>query len=177
MSVRTRVRALRRDERGSSYVEALIAVPVLFLVFGSLFTFIHVSVAHIVAQRAASAAARAAVVFMPDDPVYYAKCDSGESCKDYVEPGKQAAKEACVKKAALKVLTAARMFKLDPPSAVKIDWNKAKQWEKVKLELKAQYDCSLFWGALICGLDGVAEIAATSTLNHQEGLTRSQAGL
>jgi hypothetical protein len=168
-------RSARR--RGSAYVEALIAIPVLFLVFGSVFTFVHLAAAHLIAQRAASAAARAAVVFMPDDPVYYAACGGGDACKDFVEPGGQAAKEACVKQAALRVLTAARMFKLDDPATVKVAWNQAKEWEKVTVTLRAQYDCSRFIGAILCGPDGVAEIAAASTLNHQQGPVRTQAGL
>ena len=168
---------LVREQRGGAYVEALIAVPVLFIVFASMFTFVHLAAAHVVAQRAASAAARAAVVFMPDDPVYYAACSGGDSCKDYVEPGGQAAKEACVKHAALRVLTAARMFKLDDPAAVQVDWNQAREWEKVTVTLRAPFDCSLFMGSFLCGADAVAEISAASTLNHQQGPVRSQQGL
>jgi hypothetical protein len=57
-----------------------------------------------------------------------------------------------------------------------VDWNKAKEWEQVTVKVTAQYDCSLFMGSFLCGTDEVADISSSSTLNYQEGPTRSQQG-
>ena len=64
-----------RDERGVAYVETLIAFPVMFALFNAMMLFGYVSTASLIVQRAASAAARAAVVFLPDDPEYYDRTD------------------------------------------------------------------------------------------------------
>jgi hypothetical protein len=164
-----------RDERGVAYVETLIAFPVLFIVFASLFTFAHLAAAHLIVQRAASAAARAVVVFVPDDPFYYAACKGGgAACRDFLEGGRPS-REACAKQAAKKVLTTARFFKLEPAD-LKVEWNDAKEWEQVTVKVKASFDCNMFLGSFLCGIDGLTVISSSSTLNNQQGLVRTQAG-
>jgi hypothetical protein len=118
-------------------------------------------------------------VFLPDDPFFYATCDPKATglapCADRLVDGKPTA-AACAKEAARRVLVAARFFKLDGADLA-VDWKPAKDWEQVTVNVRATFDCALFLGSkYVCGLDGVAQIQASSTLNYQQGLTRTQAG-
>ncbi|HEX5658594.1 MAG TPA: TadE/TadG family type IV pilus assembly protein, partial [Polyangiales bacterium] len=88
------------DQRGSTYLETLIALPVLFAVYATLMTFGWLSAGRVVAQRAASAGARAAVVILPDDPTYYGT-------------GGAASKEECVHEAVRRVLAVYPHFSLE----------------------------------------------------------------
>jgi hypothetical protein len=65
--------ALGKDRRtaGAVYVEFLIAFLPLFVMFMSLVQLAFVEVANLVTKHAAVAAARAAMVVLPDDPSYY----------------------------------------------------------------------------------------------------------
>jgi len=68
---RSQVGVLLRAEHGAVFAEHLIAyLPVLFL-FVSTWQLIELFAAQLVVDRAASAAARAAVVVLPDDPQFY----------------------------------------------------------------------------------------------------------
>lgn len=67
----THRRELARDEGGAVYVEFLIAFfPIFILVLG-LVQMALMYTAHLVVQHAASTAARAAIVVLPDDPARY----------------------------------------------------------------------------------------------------------
>ena len=64
---------MKNDRRtaGAVYVEFLIAFLPLFVMFMSLVQLAFVEVANLVTKHAAVAAARAAIVVLPDDPSYY----------------------------------------------------------------------------------------------------------
>lgn len=65
------VSSVKTNERGAVFVEHLIAfLPVLFF-FLAVWQLMELFAAHLIVQRAASAAARAAVVVLPDDPQNY----------------------------------------------------------------------------------------------------------
>ena len=150
------------DERGSTYLETLIALPILFISFITLFMFARLSVAHLIVQRAAAATARAAVVILPDDPEYYGV--DGLATKD-----------ECIKEATRRVLAASPYFKSDPAS-IELKLTGAKRaFEPLTVELKAHYDCGYFlgsnrfFGRLLCGPERVGTIVSSSTLPYQEG--------
>jgi hypothetical protein len=64
-------RHLREDSRGAIFVEHLISyLPVMFF-FLATWQLVELCAAHLVCKRAASAAARAAIVVLADDPAYY----------------------------------------------------------------------------------------------------------
>ena len=147
---------LARDERGVAYVETVIALPILFIVFASLFTFGHLCAAQMIVLRATSAAARAAVVFLPDDPEYYGKDGA-------------ATREECVKQAAKQVLLASPHFKLEDSALDVVVEGPKRVFEPTKVSVTAQYDCSLFLGSFLCGSDEIARISSSATLAYQEG--------
>lgn len=151
-----------QDERGITHVETLVAVPVLFVVFACMFLFAHLCAAHLIVRRAASAAARAAVVFLPDDPVYYGSEGA-------------ATKEQCVRQAVRQVLVASPQFKIAEPNLEVTITGARSVWAPTTVTVRAQYDCSKFLGGyFLCGTDRVAHIKAEATLSYQEGPIEDQ---
>lgn len=149
------------DERGVAYVETIIAVPVIFIVFAALFTFGHLAAGEMIVLRAASAAARAAVVFLPDDPEYYARDGA-------------ATREECVKEAARQVLLASDHFKIGVADVdVKIDGSR-RDFEPLTVTVRAHYDCSQFIGSFVCGTDEIADMSSSAVLPYQEGPVEQQ---
>jgi Flp pilus assembly protein TadG len=158
--------AFFRDERGATYVESLIALPIMFALFNALVLCGYLCAGKLIVQRAASAAARAAVVFLPDDPEYYERSDTKSG-------NKSASKEACVKHAARKVLMASPFFlTTDADLDVKIEGAK-KEYAPTTVTVRAKYDCSSFLGAFLCrlvsGQANVVPLSAAATLAYQEG--------
>ena len=155
-----------REQRGAAYLETLIALPIMFALFNALVLCGYLCTAKLIVQRAASAAARAAVVFLPDDPEYYDRNDAKSGRKS-------ASKEACVKQAARHVLMASPFFLVDDANLdVKIEGAK-KHFSATKVTVRAKYDCSSFLGAFLCrlvsGQADVVPLSAASTLASQEG--------
>ncbi|HEX4339109.1 MAG TPA: hypothetical protein VH062_24545 [Polyangiaceae bacterium] len=72
--------SLARDTRGAVYVEYLIACVPVVAFFVATWQFIELATADLVLKRAASAAARAAIVILPDDPSFYGG-DEGKAAK------------------------------------------------------------------------------------------------
>ena len=64
-----------RDARGAVFVEKLIVYLPLLLVFFVTWELAELGAASLIVQRASAAAGRAAMVVLPDDPVFY----SGDS--------------------------------------------------------------------------------------------------
>jgi Flp pilus assembly protein TadG len=60
-----------RDQRGAVTVETLVALPLVLLCFLGVYQLTLLYSAHLVVQRSASAAARAAAVFLADDPSFH----------------------------------------------------------------------------------------------------------
>lgn len=148
------------DTRGSTYLETLIALPILFVAFVTLMLFGRLAVGHLIAQRAASAGARAAVVILPDDDEYYGTEGT-------------ATKEECVAEAVRRVLMASPMFRLDDVG-VEISGRKS-EWAPLTVHVRARYDCGAFIGSnrffatMLCGEGRVAEFETTATLAYQAG--------
>jgi len=149
------------DERGSTYLETLIVVPILFIGFVAMMMFARIGVAHLIVQRAAAAAVRAAVVILPD-PDYYGN--------NGAKP-----KEDCVKEAARRVLMSSPHFKLDDGSiGINISGTRA-NFDPLQVEVRAKLDCtafigsSRFFGLMLCGPDRVATLSSASTLAYQLG--------
>ena len=155
-----------KDEHGAAYVESLIALPIMFALFNALVLCGYLCSAKLIVQRAASAAARAAVVFLPDDPEYYDRSDTKSG-------NKSASREACVKEAARHVLLASPFFLIeDKDLDVKIEGAK-KNFAPTTVTVHARYDCSSFLGAFLCQLVSQANfvpLSAAATLAYQEGM-------
>lgn len=71
MSTARLARAHGGDQSGAVYVEFLIAFMPLFVLFSGLFQLGMVEIADLVTRHAAVTAARAAIVVLPDNPMYY----------------------------------------------------------------------------------------------------------
>ncbi|MET0387042.1 MAG: hypothetical protein ABW321_13835 [Polyangiales bacterium] len=161
-----------RDERGIAYVETLVAMPVMFFAFNIIFLFGYLCAAQLIVQRAASAAARAAVVFLPDDPEYYNRPDTQSNS------GKRSAtKEACVKMAAMRVLEASPGFMTTNANDVTVDVaGDKKEFATTTVTVTAKYSCSRFLGASLCRVIGsggsanFVQLSSKSALPYQEGM-------
>jgi hypothetical protein len=152
------------DERGSTYLETLIALPVIFAAFVTLMMFGRLAVGHVIAQRAASAGARAAVVILPDDPAYYG--------------GKVASKEDCVQEAVRRVLLVYPFFNLKD---VKVEVSGSKtEWAPTTVKVSAPFDCHAFIGSnsffskMLCGKTRIATFKTQATLAYQAGPLEKQ---
>jgi len=137
-------------------------VPVLFFFFVGLFTFAHVAAGKVIVQRAASAGARAAVVFLPDDKVYY-------------EGTGVASKEDCIRQAVKLVLVASPHFKVGD-GEFNVEWTPSapKLWDPTTVTVTATYDCGRFLGYFICGSDKSVTLTSQATLAYQEGPIQAQ---
>jgi Flp pilus assembly protein TadG len=149
-----------RDERGSTYLETLIALPVLFAAFVTMMVFARLSVGHVIAQRAASAGVRAAVVILPDDPTYYGT----EGAAD---------KQECIKEAVRRVLMVYPMFNLDDVR-VEVTGSQS-EWAPTTVRVTANFDChsligsNRFFGKMLCCDDRIATFHTEATLAYQAG--------
>ena len=136
-------RGLRRDQRGVVFVEQLIAyLPVMFF-FMATWQLIELCAAHLIVKRAASAAARAAVVVLPDDPAFY----DGVAKDSY--SGKR--KEDIQLAAAMILSTSPHFssdFSVDVPSGLKGS-------APLTATVKAKFFCFAGWASLVCGPSGV----------------------
>ena len=144
---------LGRDERGAAYVETLITLPVVLVFFLAVFQFGYLCTADLIVQRAAEAAARAAVVFLPDDPVFYA--DNSAS-----------GREAYVAEAARRVLYASNMI---DRSSLKVSISGARSGTStLTTRVDTAFDCSIFLVQLVCGLDRKVNLSAEAKLPYQQ---------
>jgi hypothetical protein len=142
----------------------LIALPVIFAVFVTLMMFGRLAVGHLIAQRAASAGARAAVVILPDDPAFYG--------------GRVASKEDCVKEAVRRVLLIYPFFAIND---VKVEITGSKsEWAATTVKVSAPFDCHAFIGSnsffskVLCGKTRIATFQTQATLAYQAGPLEKQ---
>jgi len=149
------------DQRGAVYVEMLIAyVPVLAFFFGVL-QLADIAAAHLIVQHAASAAVRAAVVVMPDDPVFY------EGGRDGAEP--QDNKRADIERAADTVLRATHRLISDGDNVelnreIAITHDAGHLRDPVTARVSARYRC---FATIFCGLSGTVTLNEEATLPYQ----------
>jgi len=146
---------LKRDQRGAVFVEHLIAyLPVMFF-FLATWQLMELCAAHLILKRAASAAARAAVVVLPDDPAFYDGVP-----KDSFS-GKR--KEDIEFAAALILSTSphfSKDFTVEAPSNLK-------GGQPLTATVKAKFQCFAGWVSLVCGPTGVRELSAKATYAYQ----------
>jgi Flp pilus assembly protein TadG len=146
---------LLRDSRGAVFVEQLIAyMPVMFF-FMAAWQLIDLCAAHLILQRAASAAARAAVVVLPDDPAFYdgvAKDTFSGKRKEDIEL------------AAAMVLATSPHFTSDFKVEVASDF---KGGSPLTATVTAKFFCFAGWVSLVCGPTGVRELTAKSIYAYQ----------
>jgi Flp pilus assembly protein TadG len=141
------------DERGAAYTETLITLPVVLVFFLGLFQLGYVCTADLIVQRAAGAAVRAAVVFLPDDPSFY--LDTLPSTR-----------EAYVKEAARRVLLASPMF---DPSALRVSVMGTRSGTStITTQVKTAFDCSTFLVQFLCGADRRVALEAEARLPYQQ---------
>jgi Flp pilus assembly protein TadG len=142
-----------RDERGAAYTETLIALPVVLVFFLGLFQLGYVCTADLIVQRAAGAAVRAAVVFLPDDPSFYAD-------------NLPTTREAYVKEAARRVLLASPMF---DPGALSVSILGTRSGiSTITTRVKTAFDCSTFLVKFLCGADHHVTLEAEARLPYQQ---------
>lgn len=150
-----KTKRLAGDSRGVIFVEHLIAyLPVMFF-FMATWQLIEMCAAHLILQRAASAAGRAAIVVLPDDPAYYDGVP-----KDSFEGKRQ----QDVKLAAALILAANPHF-----GDFEVDVNPRKPSGSAPLTVtvRANFHCFAGWASLVCGPGGARELTAKSTYAYQ----------
>jgi len=150
--------SLKRDQRGAVFVEHLIAyLPVMFF-FLATWQLLDLCAAHLILKRAASAAARAAVVVLPDDPAFYR--GKGDSPKDSYS----GQRKDDIMLAAGMILSAnphfSRDFEVDVPSG-------RQGSAPLTATVKAKFHCFAGWVSLVCGPTGVRELTAKSVYAYQ----------
>jgi len=147
--------SLKRDQRGAVFVEHLIAyMPVMFF-FLATWQLLELCAGHLILKRATSAAARAAVVVLPDDPAYY----NGEP-KDSLS--KQRVID--IRLAASMIMQASGHFSDD--FELKVE-GAMKDSTPLTVTVKANFHCIASWVSLVCGPSGVRQLTAKSVYAYQ----------
>jgi hypothetical protein len=142
---------LREDCRGAIFVETLIAyAPVLYLFFAT-WQIAELCAANLIVRRATSAAARAAVVVLPDDPVFY----DGVAVHSFSGKRRDA-----VRMAAGLILAASPQISDDFQVDVA---GTGQAGTPTKVAVTATFRCAGGWLSLVCGAGGQRRISATTT--------------
>jgi Flp pilus assembly protein TadG len=142
-----------RDERGAAYAETLVTLPLILVLFLALYQYVYVCAADLIMERAAAAAVRAAIVFLPDSPLYYD------------DPSPET-RQQLVAQAARLVLMASKNF--DTSSVrVNLSGDRSAAFGPMKASVEALYDCSVFLVEGFCGADRKVLLRAEATLPHQ----------
>jgi hypothetical protein len=135
--------------RGAISVEYLVAfIPVMFF-FTSTWQLADLYATHLLVQRAASAAGRAASVVLPDDPVFY----GGAAVNVYAGVRKQH-----VERAAMLVLAASLRVRDD----VAVSLSGYSGNGPLTATVTANLICFPGWGMFVCGADGIADLTASA---------------
>lgn len=154
MTVRS-LGALTRESRGAVFVETLIAFLVV-LGFGmSTWQMIELWTGHLLIKRAASAAARAAVVVLPDDPRFYN--DEGVN-----QLG--ATRMSDIELAAAMVLAISPHFPAKP--RVEITPTSPKGYALLTATVTAPFYCTGGWAGWVCG-GSYRTLTAKATFPYQ----------
>ena len=138
-----------RDQRGAAYVEWLIALPVLWVAFLGSYMFSYVCAADLIVERAASAAARAASVFMADHSSFYQ--NAGE-------------RELFVRAAAQRVAVASPT--LDPGSVAVAVTGTRGGFSMLTTRVQATFDCTPFLVGFLCGPDFDVDLTAEASMPY-----------
>ena len=154
-----------RGTEGAVYVEFLIAFMPLLVMFMSLVQLAFVQIANIVTKHAAVAAARAAVVVLPDDPSYYGGQKVNEAAGARLTAIEGAAK------ARLMAVSTSPNIKLRFPSSPGGDDSKTsfENDDLVRVQLEFDYPCLIPIGSFfVCrSLSLHKTLKAEATLPNQ----------
>lgn len=147
---------LSRDNSGALFVEHLICfVPVMYF-FLATWQLIELFTADLIVRRAANAAARAAVVVLPDDPNAFGR--DGDINK-YA-----GLRREYVQRAAELVLMAAGNIE----DNVRVDvTGNFSQHNPITAEVTAQFRCAASWVNVVCGGQPTRTLTARSTHVYQ----------
>jgi Flp pilus assembly protein TadG len=157
------VRECAGDRSGAVYVEFVIAFMPLMVMFSGLFQLGMLQIADVVTQHAAVTAARAAMVILPDNPIYY---DTGVD-----QIGGQ--RYADIQLAAQTTLTA-----IDPSPQVQVRFvntaggsapvSSVGQFDILHAQVLYQYACRIPIGSLlVCGPAAAKLLTAESDMPNQ----------
>jgi Flp pilus assembly protein TadG len=150
--LREALASLADDQRGAAFVESLIAFPVIFVGFLGLYQLSFVYAADLIMERAASAAARAAIVFLPEHGL--GPGDGGAPAQAYVT------------EAARRVLLSSPVFDTRTLK-VSVTGDRA-GFSPVSVAVEASMDCRGL--TLLCGLDGKVALASEASLPIQSDI-------
>jgi hypothetical protein len=175
----------RKAKRGAVYVEALVSMPIVFLVFLQIWQLAELYTAHLVLGRAASAAARAAAVVGPDARRFY----EGEEVNNLGggRGGDPGPRMEAITMAAAMVIGASPSLRLGPVEVLcgleKFDENAApdalpeilplegKELEDphatIEAEVHAEFPCPLAFLSAVCLGEEVLEVRAIGTFVYQ----------
>jgi hypothetical protein len=140
------------DARGAVFVEKLIVYLPLMMTFFGAWELAELGAAKLVVQRACAAAGRAAMVVLPDDPVFY----DDEPVGSY-----DGQRRADIELAAGMILSAVPRLRED--FVVDVSGAPSDTTGTIDVTVTAPYDCGLV--SLVCGDDDSIELTAAST--HQ----------
>jgi len=138
-----------RSTRGAISVEYLIAFLPVMLFFASVWQLADLYAAHLIVQRAASAAGRAASVVLPDDPHYY----GGAAVNTFA-----GARKTQIELAANLVLRASPKILAQPEVAIE----GASGAGPLTATVRARVRCFPGWGSLVCGADGLQTLTGAA---------------
>jgi hypothetical protein len=149
------------DRRGTIYIEYLITVIPVLAFFVATWQFIELATADLVLRRAASAAARAAAVVLPDDPLFY-RGENGPDAKK-MEDVELAAKEILGTMCVPGIATVPSGF-TDADVSVSPDRTPG---EPITATVTAQFHCAMGWASMVCGGRGTRQLVAKATYAYQ----------
>lgn len=150
---------MMRDTRGTVVLEALVAFVPLLLLFLTLCQLADSYAHRLMVRRAASAAARAAVVVLPDDGDHY-----GDPEQHGVDRP-TSARLTAIEQAARVILSASPSF---PPARIAVRVTGSKRALGITTAtVEAEYVCFLPAVSLICGRARTLQMSARASLPYQ----------
>ncbi len=151
---------MRSDARGAIFVETLIAFFPVVVFFLAVWQVADACAAHLIVKRAESAAARAAVVVLPDDGRFYgADANTGVNSLGGV-------RQDDIDSAARLVLAASPHF-TSTSSQVELSPGKFQGKALVTAKVTADYRCLARWVSFVCGASGTIPMTAEASLPYQ----------
>ena len=160
---------LFRADRGAVMVESLVAIPTLLAFFAMILQLSYLSIASLVVQHAAVAAARSASVIVPDDPFAFDdRSKIGSADGDRLKTITDAANFALT---ALQPLPLQGKF--NPAATVKLmksgaDASEFDTEDIIQAQVSYDFPCGvLFGGSLICGTSGTVTLTGIAAMPNQ----------
>jgi len=150
----------RRGRAGAVYVEFLIAFLPIFFFFLGLVQLAFVQTANLIVKHAATKAARAAAVVLPDDPQYYGGVPVGSFSGQRQTDIEHAAQIPLATLGLLEASTA----------QVTVDTAYSRN-ALLTAKVTYQYHCKVPWGLFaVCGLSNFKQISGQATMTAQGAL-------